>query len=159
MLFRSQMIDKSGPLHNYADRDHCLQYMAATAMIFGTLTAKHYEDEIAADPRIDALRAKIVVHEDPRYSADYADTRKHSNSNALRVHFKDGASTERMEVEYALGHPVRRKEAMPLLIKKFERNVASAFADPQRDAVIAACLQRSRLEVTPISDFLDLLAK
>jgi 2-methylcitrate dehydratase len=152
------MIDKQGPLHNFADRDHCLQYMVAIGLIFGGLAARDYEDAVAADPRIDALRAKMVVREDRRYSRDYLDPGRRSNANAVRVHFADGAMTPRMEVEYPLGHRARRREGMPLLMKKFEDSVNRAFAPKQRRAVLDACADRSRLAAMSVSEFMDLLA-
>jgi len=152
------MIDKQGPLRNFADRDHCLQYMAAIGMIFGGLTARDYEDEAAADPRIDELRAKMIVREDRRYSRDYRDPDKRSNANALRVHFTDGTRTSRVEVEYPLGHPARRREGAPLLMKKFETGVARAFADKQRRAVLDVCRSRERLAAMPVNEFMGLIA-
>jgi 2-methylcitrate dehydratase len=122
-----RIISKVGPLHNPADRDHCLQYIVAIGLIYGTLTAEHYEEPIAADPRIDALRAKMTVSEDPRYSADYVDPAKRSVANAVQVFFRDGTSTERIEVEYPLGHRVRRREAIPLLEEKFRQNLLTRF--------------------------------
>src|SRR5438309_764424 len=127
-----RIIDKSGPLHNPADRDHCIQYMTAVGLIFGELTADHYEDAVARDPRIDALRGKMLCVEDPAYSTDYLDPQKRSIANAVQVFFKDGSSTEKVAVEYPLGHRRRRAEGLPLLIKKFEANLASRFASPQR---------------------------
>lgn len=152
------MIDKSGPLHNFADRDHCLQYMAALGLIFGTLCARDYEDEVAADPRIDALRAKMVVREDKHYSREYLDPEKRSNANAIRVHFADGTATPRVEVEYPLGHRARRKEGAPLLLEKFRRNVARAFPEKQCRAVLDVCCDRVRLSVMPVNEFMDMLA-
>ena len=114
-----RIIDKSGPLHNPADRDHCIQYMTAVGLIFGELTADHYEDTIARDPRIDALRAKMICVEDSQYSQDYLDPQKRSIANAVQVFFKDGSSTEKVVVEYPIGHRRRRAEGMPLLVKKF----------------------------------------
>ena len=151
------MIDKSGPLHNFADRDHCLQYMAAIGLIFGRLCAHDYEDEVAADPRIDALRARMIVREDERYSRDYLAPDKRTNSSAIRVHFSDGTSTHRVEVEYPLGHPTRRTEGMPLLLAKFERNVARVYAHKQRKSILDACGERERLAALPVNTFLDLL--
>lgn len=152
------MIDKKGPLRNFADRDHCLQYMAAIGLIFGGLTARDYEDAVAADPRIDALRAKMVVREDRRYSREYIDPNKRSNANALRVHFADGTRTPRVEVEYPLGHRARRREGAPLLLKKFEKSVHHAFAAKQRRAVQEICRDRKRLAAMPVNELMDLLA-
>ena len=121
-----RIIDKTGPLANPADRDHCLQYMVAVPLIFGNLTAEHYEDKTAADPRIDALRETMqVVKEIPAYSRDYLDPEKRSIANAVQVFFKDGAASERVEVEYPVGHRRRRAEAAPLLRSKFEASVKS----------------------------------
>jgi 2-methylcitrate dehydratase len=113
-----RIIDKSGPLHNPADRDHCLQYMTAIGLIFGELTADHYEDKVAQDPRIDALRGKMVVKEEPHYSRDYLDPDKRSIANAVQVFFRDGTSTAKVAVEYPLGHRRRRTEGIPLLLAK-----------------------------------------
>jgi 2-methylcitrate dehydratase len=121
-----RIIDKTGPLHNPADRDHCLQYVTVVALLHGELTDEHYEDDAAADPRIDALRARCVVREEPRYSRDYLDPEKRSIANAVRVVFADGTATDRVEVEYPLGHPRRRAEAAPLLRAKLETNLAAA---------------------------------
>ena len=152
------MIDKEGPLRNFADRDHCLQYIAAIGLIFGGLTARDYEDSVAADSRIDALRARMVVREERRYSRDYLDPARRSNANAVRVHFSDGSSTPRVEVEYPLGHRARRREGAPLLMKKFEASVNHAFAPKQRRAVLDACTDRARLAAMPVNEFMDLLA-
>jgi 2-methylcitrate dehydratase len=121
-----RIIDKRGRLHNPADRDHCLQYITVVPLLYGELTDRHYEDEVAADPRIDALRERCVVVEGPRYSQDYLDPAKRSIANAVRVVFADGTATERVEVEYPLGHPRRRNEARPLLAAKLLENVGSA---------------------------------
>ena len=150
-------MNKTGPLANFADRDHCLQYVAAIGLIFGRLTAEDYEDHIAADARIDPLRAKTVVYEDKRYSSGFLDPQLRSNANAIRVHYKDGSSTKRVEVEFAAGHPCRRKDGIPLLIEKFEKNVARVFAEKQRRAVIDLCLDRKRLLQTPVNELFDLL--
>jgi 2-methylcitrate dehydratase len=118
-----RIIDKVGPLHNPADRDHCLQYVTVVALLHGDLTDEHYEDAAAADPRIDALRARCVVREEPRYSRDYLDPDRRSIANAVRVVFRDGSATERVEVEYPLGHPRRRAEAAGPLRAKLVANV------------------------------------
>jgi len=152
------ILDKSGPLHNFADRDHCMQYMIAIGMIFGTMTAEHYEDAIAADPRIDRLRAKMVLREDRVYSRDYLDPAKRTNSNSIKVHFKDGSGLPLSEVLYPLGHRRRREEAIPVLMNKFEGNVARVFAQRQRDAILSVCLDQKRLEAMPVDEFMGLLA-
>lgn len=147
-----RIISKTGPLHNPADRDHCLQYMLAAALIFGELTADHYEAAVAADPRIDALREKMEVREDPRYSKDYLDPDKRSIANAVRVFFADGSSTEEAESEYPLGHRRRREESIPVLQAKFDTAAEAAFS-PSRREKIAAAFDSSDLAGMPFSDF------
>ncbi len=154
-----RIIDKSGPLHNPADRDHCIQYMTAVGLIFGALTADHYEDAIARDPRIDALRAKMTCVEDPQYSKDYLDPQKRSIANAVQVFFKDGSSTEQIAVEYPIGHRRRRAEGMPLLLKKFEANLASRFALGQCESILRLCGDAKKLDATPVNEFTDMFAK
>jgi len=151
------ILDKTGPLHNPADRDHCMQYMIAVGLIFGKLTAEDYEDRVAADPRIDRLRAKMVLREDKRYSREYLDPSRRTNANSIRVHFKDGSRSPLSEVLYPLGHRRRRAEGVPLLMKKFETNLARVFAPRQRDAILAACLDQQRLEAMPVNEFVDLM--
>ena len=124
-----RIIDKRGPLHNPADRDHCIQYMVAVGLLEGTLSAEHYGDEYAGDPRIDRLREKMEVVEDPRYSRDYLDPSKRSIANAVQVFFTDGSTTPRVEVEYPLGHRRRRAEAMPQLEQKFQASAATRLPD------------------------------
>ena len=151
-----RIIDKRGPLYNPADRDHCIQYMTAIGLIFGTLTADHYEDKIAADPRIDALRDKMECVEDPQYSRDYLDPEKRSIANAVQVFFKDGSATEKVVVEYPLGHRRRRAEALPLLEAKFKTNLARRFAPHQTNAILDLCQDQQRLEETPVNEFMGL---
>ena len=151
-----RIIDKTGPLYNPADRDHCLQYVAAIGLIFGTLTADHYEDAAAADPRIDALRDKMAVVENPQYSVDYLDPDKRSIANAVQIHLKDGSATEKIEVEYPLGHRRRRTEGIPLLVEKFTANLASRFPAQQSEAILELCLDQKRLEETPVNEFMDM---
>jgi 2-methylcitrate dehydratase PrpD len=152
------ILDKVGPVHNPADRDHCMQYRIAVGMIFGKLTAEDYEDYVAADPRIDRLRSKMVLREDRRYSREYLDPARRTNANSIKVRFKDGGSTPLSEVLYPLGHRRRRKEGIPLLMEKFEKNVARVFAPKQRDAILRACLDQRRLEAMPVNEFVDLMA-
>lgn len=151
-----RIIDKSGPLHNPADRDHCLQYMAAIGLVFGRLTAADYEDGVACDPRIDALRARMVCVEDARYSREYHDPDKRSIANALQVFFKDGSSTERVEVEYPIGHRRRRQAGIPHLEEKFRVNLARRYPARQQQAILALALDQTRLEATPVHEFIDL---
>ncbi|MDP1718068.1 MAG: 2-methylcitrate dehydratase, partial [Burkholderiales bacterium] len=145
-----------GPLSNPADRDHCIQYMAAIGMIKGNLTAADYEDDVAHDPRVDALRAKMECVENKQYSRDYLDPAKRSIANAIQVFFKDGSKTDNVAVEYPLGHRRRRKEGVPLLEAKFRTNLARRFADKQRQAILALCQDQKKLEATPVNEFIDL---
>jgi len=152
-----RIIDKTGPLHNPADRDHCLQYMTAIGLIFGALNADHYEDATAHDPRVDALRLKMVVLEDARYSREYLEPDKRSIANAVQVFFSDGTSTGKVEVEYPIGHRRRRKEGIPLLVKKFENNLRTRF-EPDRVETIAALFRDADgLEQLPVNELMDLL--
>ncbi|MGE5523624.1 MAG: bifunctional 2-methylcitrate dehydratase/aconitate hydratase [Rhodospirillaceae bacterium] len=153
------ILDKTGPLHNPADRDHCMQYMMAVGMIYGKLTAEDYEDHVAADPRIDALRAKMKLTEYEKYEKDYHDPEKRSNANSIQVFFKDGSSTPVSEVEYPLGHRRRRAEGIPLLMEKFEKNVARVFAPKQRSRILDVCLDQQALEAMPVNEFVDLMAQ
>ncbi len=150
-----RIIDKSGPLYNPADRDHCIQYMTAIGLIFGKLTAEDYEDKKAADPRIDALRVKMTCVENPQYSRDYLDPNKRSIANAVQVFFKDGTQTENVAVEYPIGHRRRRAEAIPLLKEKFRVNLESRF-DKERVARIMAMFQDSeRLDAMAVNEMVD----
>src|SRR5690554_6264211 len=151
-----RIIDKQGPLDNPADRDHCVQYMVAVALVFGRLTAADYEDDVAADPRIDRLREKIACVEDPRYTADYHDPDKRSIANALAVEFSDGTRLDEVAVEYPLGHRRRRDEGIPLLEAKFRRNLARRFPDVQQQAILAASLDQARLEAMPVHEYVEL---
>ena len=153
-----RIIDKSGPLHNPADRDHSLQYVTVVALLHGELTDRHYEDEVAADPRIDRLRERCVVHEEQRYSKDYLDPAKRSIANAVRVSFADGSVTERVEVEYPLGHPRRRREALPLLRAKLRANLRAAYAGDRADALIELLLDDPELQELPADDLLGAVA-
>jgi 2-methylcitrate dehydratase len=153
-----RIIDKKGPLNNFADRDHCIQYMVAVPFIFGRLTARDYEDDIAADPRIDALREKIVCVEDAGYSADYHDPGKRSIANAITVEFNDGSSFDEVAVEYPLGHARRRVEGIPLLIEKFKTNLARIYDVDKQSKITALCLDYDKLAATPVNEFMDLMA-
>lgn len=151
-----RIIDKKGPLHNPADRDHCLQYMTAIGLIFGTLTADHYEDAIASDPRIDGLREKMTVVEDQQFSADYLDPEKRSIANAVEVIFEDGSSTGEAVVEYPVGHRRRRTEGIPLLKAKYAASVRTRFASKQAAQVIDVFADTKRFDAMPVNDFQDL---
>lgn len=130
--------------------------MVAIGLIHGNLTADHYEDEAASDPRIDALRAKMEVIEDERYSRDYLDPEKRSIANAVQIFFKDGTHTEKVEVEYPIGHRRRRREGIPLLLAKFRANLATRLSDQQAQTVMDLCQDQERLEATPVHEFMEL---
>ena len=154
-----RIIDKKGPLHNPADRDHCIQYMTAVPLIKGALTADDYEDEAAADPRIDALRTKMVLKEDPRYTREYLEPDKRSIANAVQVMFTDGTATENAVVEYPVGHRRRRAEAIPLLMSKFDANVRTRFAGRDADAVIGAVHRPTDMVAMSIDAFMTLFVQ
>jgi 2-methylcitrate dehydratase len=154
-----RIIDKKGPLNNPADRDHCIQYMVAVPLIFGRLTARDYEDDIASDQRIDDLREKITCVEDTSFTADYHDPEKRSIANALTIEFNDGSKFDEVVVEYPVGHARRRTEGIPLLIEKFKTNLARIYDKKQQDAILELSLDYDKLAVTPVNEYLDLLAK
>jgi 2-methylcitrate dehydratase len=154
-----EMVSVTGPLPTAAARDHCLQYVAAVGLIHGHITHESYSDAFAADPRIDALRAKMVVQEDARYTAGYYDAATHSNANAIQVFFKDGSSTPKAEVEYLIGDPKRRAEGLPVLEAKFHASLADVFAPKQRAAIAALLGDRERLVRTPVHELMDLLVR
>ena len=151
-----RIIDKKGPLHNPADRDHCMQYMVAIALLKGNLTAADYEDAAARDPRIHALRAKMVCVENKRYSRDYHDPKKRSIANQLQVTFKDGTKTRKVAVEYPIGHRRRRAEGLPLLHAKFRTNLTRRLPAGQRDAILALFHDAARLDATPVHELVDM---
>jgi 2-methylcitrate dehydratase len=151
-----RIIDKTGPLANPADRDHCIQYMVAVPLLEGSLTAEDYEDDVAADPRLDILREKMEVKENECFSRDYLDPAKRSIGNAVQVFFSDGSSTERVAVEYPLGHRRRRSEGIPLLLAKFERNITTRLSPRQNERILHLCADQTRLEATPVNEFMDL---
>ncbi|MEQ4674170.1 bifunctional 2-methylcitrate dehydratase/aconitate hydratase [Providencia vermicola] len=151
-----RIIDKKGPLNNPADRDHCIQYMVAVPLIFGRLTAADYEDNIAKDSRIDALRAKMHCHEDTQFTADYHDPDKRSISNGLTITLNDGHVLDEVVIEYPVGHKRRRKEGMPLLLKKFRINLARQFPEAQQLRILQASLDKPMLEKMPVNEYLDL---
>jgi 2-methylcitrate dehydratase len=153
-----RIIDKKGPLHNPADRDHCIQYMVAIPLLYGRLTAADYEDDVASDKRIDQLCDKIVCVEDPAFTMDYHDPSKRSIANALTVEWKDGTKLEEVEVEYPLGHARRRKEGIPLLEAKFMTNLARQFSTKQQDKILEVSLDQKVLEAMPVHEYVDLYA-
>ena len=152
-----RIIDKTGPLDNPADRDHCIQYMVAVPLIFGRLTAEDYEDAVASDPRIDALRDRIVCVEDKQFTKDYHDPGKRSIANGLTVEFNDGKKLKEIVVEYPVGHKRRRKEGMPLLVEKFKTNLARVFPAKQAEAILNLCMDPKRLAATPVHEFVDMM--
>jgi 2-methylcitrate dehydratase len=154
-----RIIDKRGPCANPADRDHCIQYMVAVPLIFGRLTAADYEDDVAADPRIDALREKIACVEDPQFSKDYLDPAKRSIANAVIVEFADGTRTPEIVVEYPIGHRRRRDEGIPRLIDKFRTNLARRFAAKQQQAIVDVALDPHRLAALAVNEFVDLMVQ
>lgn len=152
-----RIISKVGPLNNPADRDHCIQYMVAVPLIHGNLTAEHYEDEAASDPRIDQLRAKMTIVEDKQFSIDYLDPDKRSIANAIQIRFKDGSTTEKVVVEYPIGHRRRRQEGIPKLVEKFESSLKTRFPKKQSEQILELCNDHERLAATSVADFMKLL--
>jgi 2-methylcitrate dehydratase len=148
-----RIIDKTGPLANPADRDHCIQYMVAIPLLFGRLEASDYEDAVATDPRVDGLRAKMQVKENPEFTKDYYDPQKRYIGNAVQVFFKDGSSSERVAVDFPIGHRKRRAEGMPVLVKKFEGSVAAHFQPKQTESIKTMFADRKALMAMPVSDF------
>jgi 2-methylcitrate dehydratase len=151
-----RIIDKQGPLNNPADRDHCIQYMTAIGLLKGNLVATDYEDNVAADPHIDALRDKMECVENKSYSKDYLDPEKRSIANAVQIFFNDGSRTANVAVEYPVGHRRRREEGIPLLEAKFQTNLARRFPAKQQNAILALCRDQKKLEQTPVNEFVDL---
>ena len=151
-----RIIDKKGPLGNPADRDHCIQYMVAVPLIFGRLTARDYEDDIASDPAIDALREKIVCVEDPSFTVDYHDPSKRSIANALTVEFKDGSKFDEVVVEYPIGHARRRTDGIPLLIEKFKINLARIFSADQQKKILEVSMDYKKLSQMAVNEYVDL---
>ncbi|HET8554344.1 MAG TPA: bifunctional 2-methylcitrate dehydratase/aconitate hydratase [Rhodanobacteraceae bacterium] len=153
-----RIIDKTGPLANYADRDHCIQYMVAVPLIFGRLVADDYSDEVAADPRIDALRDKMEVKENPQFTQDYFDPDKRYIGNAVQVFFADGSHTDKVSIDYPIGHRKRRDEGIPVLLAKFEKALRGHLPAHRVEAILAACADTQKLDAMPISDFMGIFA-
>ncbi|PAF46439.1 2-methylcitrate dehydratase [Helicobacter sp. 12S02634-8] len=153
-----RIINKTGPLNNPADRDHCIQYMVAVPLIYGCLRAEHYEDDIAKDPRIDALRDKMVVTIDERYTKEYLEPDKRSIANAVQIFYKDGTQSQKIAVEYPIGHRRRRKEGIPLLIEKFQSNLSSRLSPKKCEQIKKLCANTDVLLKTPFNEFSDLFA-
>ena len=151
-----RIINKVGPLANPADRDHCIQYMVAVPLVYGELKAEHYEDSIAQDSRIDALRDKMVVEVDDRYTKEYLESDKRSIANAVQIFYKDGSKSQKVEVEYPIGHKRRRDEGIPVLIEKFKRNIALKLSPKKCAAINEICANQKALESTPFHAFSNL---
>jgi 2-methylcitrate dehydratase len=149
-----RIIDKTGPLDNYADRDHCIQYMVAVPLILGELTADSYNDEVAADPRIDALRYKMEVRENEGFTTDYFDPEKRAIGNAIQVFFSEGSSTKRVEISYPIGHRRRRAEGIPVLVEKFRSAIGDHYSADQPARIEAVCSDQAVLESTAVTDFM-----
>ncbi len=154
-----RIIDKTGPLANPADRDHCIQYMSAIPLLYGRLTAEDYEDAVARDPQVDILRSRMAVTENTSFTKDYYDPAKRTIGNAIQVFFDDGTATRRVAVEVPIGHRLRRAEGIPLLVEKFTRAVAAHFDARQADAIQTRFADRARLEATPVNDLLAQLVR
>ena len=154
-----RIIDKTGPLNNPADRDHCIQYMVAIALLKGNLTAQDYEDEVANDPRIDILRAKMRCNEKKQFTLDYLDPSKRSIANAVQIFYKDGSQSELVEVEYPVGHKRRRSEGMPKLIQKFKNNLSRQFDEKQSSRIVEKSLDNKILEKIPVNEYVDMYWK
>ena len=151
-----RIISKEGILNNPADRDHCLQYMTAIGLLKGDLVAEDYEDDVASNPRVDQLREKMYIEEDNRYSQEYLEADKRSIANSIQIFFTDGSSTEKIEVEYPIGHRRRREQGIPLLVEKFERNLATQFSDQRCKEILSLCLDQESLETTSVPEFMNL---
>ena len=152
-----RIISKEGALNNPADRDHCIQYMTAIGLLKGDLVAEDYEDDVASDSRIDELRNKMVIKEDERYTKEYLEEDKRSIANAIVIHFKDGSSTEKVEVEYPIGHRRRREQGIPLLIEKFKANLSTQFSENRTKEILSLCEDQSTLENSSVIDFMNLM--
>ncbi|HJR13585.1 MAG TPA: bifunctional 2-methylcitrate dehydratase/aconitate hydratase [Rhodanobacteraceae bacterium] len=152
----ARIIDKTGPLANYADRDHCIQYMVAVPLIFGRLTANDYTDAVATDPRIDMLRAKMAVRENPQFTKDYFDPDKRYIGNSVQVFFKDGSKTEKVSIDYPIGHRRRRAEGIPVLLAKFRSALAGHLQKTQAHEIIDICDDAERMLQTPVPEFMGL---
>jgi 2-methylcitrate dehydratase len=154
-----RIISKQGGLHNPADRDHCLQYMVAIGLLFGDLKAEHYEDDVAADKRIDVLRAKMHVTENERFSREYHDPEKRSIANSIKIVFHDGSESDLITVEYPIGHKRRREEGIPVLLSKFKNNLLTHFSSEQVEKITKAMNDTNTLSTMKVSEFMDLWVK
>jgi 2-methylcitrate dehydratase len=153
-----RIIDKTGPLANYADRDHCIQYMVAVPLIFGRLTADDYNDDVAADPRIDRLRDAMQVKENPQFTRDYFDADKRYIGNALQIFFRDGTQTEKVAIDFPIGHRKRRAEGIPVLVRKFEDALAGHFSARRVAPILEITTDPTRLAALSVSEWMDLFS-
>src|SRR3990167_5486378 len=153
-----RIISKSGPLYNLADRDHCLQYMVAVTLLYGDLKAEYYENKFSKDPRIDQLREKMQVQEDKQFSENYLDSQKRSIANAIQIYFKDDSHTEKVTIEYPIGHRLRREESYPLLYKKFENNLATLYLPDKCEEILALFRDQETLEKVSVNELMDMFA-
>ncbi len=154
----ARIIDKTGPLANYADRDHCIQYMIAVPLIFGRLTADDYGDGVAADPRIDALRARMTVRENPQFTRDYFDADKRYIGNSVQVFYRDGSHSEKVAIDYPIGHRKRRAEGIPVLLQKFDAALRGHLPQHRVQRILETCASAERFDATPVHRFMDLFA-
>jgi len=154
-----RIIDKTGPLDNPADRDHCIQYMVAIPLMFGRLTAEDYEDSVALDDRIDTLRDKMTVKENEAFTKDYYDADKRAIPNAIKVVFKDGSETDRIQVDFPIGHRRRRDEGIPVLLQKFDDALTRILSPRKSREIIELCEEHSALDDTPVHEFMKLFVK
>ena len=154
-----RIISKQGELHNPADRDHCLQYMVAIALLFGDLRAEHYEDDVASDPRIDQLRSKMHVSENECFSLDYHSKEKRSIANSIQIKFKDGSETELVTVEYPIGHRRRREEGLSVLLSKFKQNMSTQFSPEKIQSLLEVMSAQTTLENLSVVDFMSMWVK
>jgi 2-methylcitrate dehydratase len=152
-----RIIDKTGPLNNPADRDHCIQYMTAIGLLKGSLRAEDYEDQAAADPRVDELRDKMTMTHDQRFTEDYIDSEKRSIANAVQVQFTDGSSTENVTVEYPIGHRRRREDAKPLLVDKFRANIRPQLGEARTEQLVKMFSDQATLGLMAVDELMDLL--
>ncbi|MGE8205486.1 bifunctional 2-methylcitrate dehydratase/aconitate hydratase [Heyndrickxia sp. NPDC080065] len=152
-----RILDKKGPLHNPPDRDHCLQYITAIGLIYGTINADHYEDDVAQDQRIDRLRERMEIIENKQYSIDYLNPDLRSIANAVQIYFKDGTTSDKIECHYPIGHPFRRDEGIPLLVKKFQANLETRFPEKQVQEIMRVCMDSAVLNECHVDDFMSKL--
>ena len=152
-----RIISKEGQLNNPADRDHCIQYMIAIGLLKGDLVAEDYEDDVASDPKIDQLREKMTIIEDERYTREYLEADKRSIANSLEILYTDGTSSEKVEVEYPIGHRRRRDEGIPILVDKFENNLKTQFSEQRSKEILELCLDEEKLRATSVTQFMSML--